>query len=364
MIEVIVCIAVLAVIIVPLTVSFMEMLQQSSAVQDRLGQSLDAQRVAANWTADVASMAPNNKFLLDNNLATPCNNPTPGVLHGSDLQTFLWDQGPAGDGQDALTPKSASWVVEGQDTTAKLVRRYCEGGVFVRETTLADHLGALPGANALLTIHGPSATPDTFCFKNSCTIIFDGSFKYQFTADRGVASTDTSDSQVLPAPTITSVAAKNQRLSVFWTPPAIPVGSGPITGYLVEAWTSSDGAGGSAADTQVDASTTTGTGDLTGLTNGTPYWVVVYTQSASGQGLHSEPFGPIPPGPTVPDIPRTVAAAPGPITDPLTELVSWQAPADDGGNAIDQYEVQGLRSDGAVVPAVQVSGSTLSTSIG
>ena len=358
LLEVVVATAILALLIVPLTSAFMMSLRQSSTVTDRLGQSHDAQLIAANWNADVAGMDPkNDSMLLGGGTAKFCKNPDTHVLAGTYLYTFLWDQGSAGPGQDALVPKAASWVIEGD----ALVRRYCQAGVFVEETKLATHLG-VDGSDPLATVHGPDvAHRDQFCFSTHCTIIFNGTFTFELTAGRRVAGTDTSLSGLLPAPTITSVTPKNERLSVVWTPPTVPDGAPPITGYLVEAWTSANGAGGAAAQTQIDASTNSA--DLTGLVNGASYWVVVYTQSASGQGLHSAPFGPVVPGPTVPDVPRTVTAAPGSIASPLAETVSWQAPVDDGGLPIDQYEVQGLRSDGVLVPVVQVSGSTLSTSV-
>ena len=80
--------------------------------------------------------------------------------------------------------------------------------------------------------------------------------------------------------------------------------------------------------------TVSGTSHLiTGLDNGTEYWVRVWATNVSGAG----------PAVTVNDVPRTLPGIPGtPVvhSSPGTLTVSWDEPDSDGGSTITGYRVQ------------------------
>src|SRR4051794_23213325 len=59
LLEMVVCFALLAILLVPLTASFITAIRNTTAVDQRLSQSADAQRIAAAWTKDVHSVAAN-----------------------------------------------------------------------------------------------------------------------------------------------------------------------------------------------------------------------------------------------------------------------------------------------------------------
>ncbi|MCL2525812.1 MAG: fibronectin type III domain-containing protein [Coriobacteriia bacterium] len=123
-----------------------------------------------------------------------------------------------------------------------------------------------------------------------------------------------------------------QDIKVSWTPPATDGGT-PVTDYVIYwgtdiySWTSS---------ATVDASTLSY--DVSGLTEGQPYFFSVAAVNAAGSGpLFTPALGATPV--TVPSAPQNLAASPSDSAVTLT----WHAPADDGGTAILYYD---LSSDG------------------
>ncbi|MDA1347661.1 MAG: fibronectin type III domain-containing protein [Chloroflexi bacterium] len=131
--------------------------------------------------------------------------------------------------------------------------------------------------------------------------------------------------------------------SVSWSAP--PDGGSPIIGYTVES--APDG-----LTSVVDGQTLEAT--VTGLTNGTAYAFTVTATNAVGTGDPSGPSTAVtpqgPPGP-----PTGSTAVPG----NTAALVSWDAPASDGGSPITEYRVD---SDPAGHGAT-VDGSTLEATV-
>jgi len=124
------------------------------------------------------------------------------------------------------------------------------------------------------------------------------------------------------APTRVVATPGNASAFVSWTAPADD-GGDAITSY--------------AATSAPDGRTCVTNGGLactvTGLTNGTAYAFSVKAANGIGSGPSSVPSAAVTPAPTVPGAPTGVVATPG----NASALVSWTAPADDGGDAITSY---------------------------
>ena len=236
----------------------------------------------------------------------------------------------------------------------ELVRRECESGVFVRQTTLADRIGD-DGQTPLDALHGTGG-PGTrnFCTTTSCTLVMSGSFEYEITATRRVSGAIAAD-QPPPPPTITGVSERHTYLGVGWTPPPLPSGTSAIVGYRVEAW--STPTGGLVASTEINASSNAA--DLTGLTDGVSYWVVVYARNAAGFGEPSSPWGPATPQATTPTAVQSVSVVAAGVNEPGALDVTWVAPEEDGGKPISDYELKVTRQSDGAVQTFTVDGSTL-----
>ena len=144
----------------------------------------------------------------------------------------------------------------------------------------------------------------------------------------GAQSSSTESSGVIPAgtpgkPTLVTATPGNGSALVSWSS-ADPNGS-PITGYTVT----------SSPDSQ--SCTTTGATSCTvsSLTDGRTYTFTVVATNAMGPGSPSDPSAGVAPQADAPGRPTGVTAAAG----NGSALVSWTAPADNGGSDITGYEV-------------------------
>ncbi len=147
------------------------------------------------------------------------------------------------------------------------------------------------------------------------------------TGTPSVASAPVTPRTVPGAPTEVSAVPGNGQAAVSWTAPASNGGS-PLTGYVVTPYLGAT----AQSSSLFDASETTRT--ITGLTNGSSYTFRVAATNAAGTGAASSASAPVTPR-TVPGAPTGVSAVPG----NGQAVVSWSAPASNGGSAVTDYVV-------------------------
>lgn len=353
LIEVLVAMMVMALIIGPLTMAFMVFLRAGPTVREELDRSDDARRIGLAWTRDVQNVVAGGVNAGSGCSAGPTGN------QEVNLVSFQWNT--SDDAAARLEePVTASWVAVGAGEDLKLVRRECRGETLTATNVMARRIG-LAGVPITTIVQGPvAASPTDFCpvqnlgggsyTADTCTIVINGSFKYNLTVTRRVADRSGASSVLPPpAPTITGAAGRNTYLTVAWTPPALAVGQPPITGYRVFAYSDPNGA--PVASAEVDGQSTSA--DVDGVVNGASYWVRVQAQNSAQWGELSAPFGAITPNPTTPDAGTIVSV------EPLNGQVSvvWSAPLNNGGLAITEWRIYATPSSGAEIgPAVITPG--------
>jgi hypothetical protein len=141
-----------------------------------------------------------------------------------------------------------------------------------------------------------------------------------------------------------AVTAGDGALGVTWNVPGSTGGS-PITGYAVAAYRTASG--GSPVKT-CTAAAPARVCYLTGLTNGTAYYVVVTAVNAAGPSRE--------PGVRVAAAPRTRPAVVRSVTAAATSgkiRVYWAEPATNGGSALTGYRVTVYGSPGSSTPVAQ-----------
>lgn len=139
------------------------------------------------------------------------------------------------------------------------------------------------------------------------------------------------------APTIGMATPGDGQATVRFTPPTNNGGSA-VTGYTV---TSSPGG--------VVQSGSGSPISVIGLSNGTPYTFIVTATNTAGTSAPSGPSNSVrPAAPSVPGAPTSVSATPG----NTTAVVSFAAPASDGGSSITSYTVTATDGSTAVTKTV------------
>ena len=136
----------------------------------------------------------------------------------------------------------------------------------------------------------------------------------------------------------------NSTLALSWTAPEDDGGS-EITGYLVS-WRTGRQASADTADVAGDATGYT----ITGLRNTANYSVWVAAVNAAGTGeTASVPVGTanvsVSPTPTAATAPQNVTVSQHPTSPGEGLIVSWTAPADDGGTVLLNYTVENRCGD-------------------
>lgn len=349
LIEVLVALLVLGIIMVPLTAAFIESIKRSNEVEATIGANADAQRIASWWTKDVHNVEANGYIPANSGLQCLKS----GTLGGTEfpLVTFIWNTQTSSipdpeDPGDVALAKTATWYVDGTGPNAQLVRRYCRGGEFEREDFVAGNIWK-SGLDATKVVHGPERGDgqpggygvQNFCTTEDCTIVVSGNFNYELTVDRRVPGLDPPDPLTTPCPTLTGVLPGNGSLTASWLPSNVADGLPPVDQYRIILTTQINGA--PAASATTNGATTSVT--ISGLTNGTGYYVQTQAHNAYGWGLLCDPAGPYTPAPVAPGAPEDVAALrPTGAGDEGGEklTVTWDAPTDDGGAAVTEWKLR------------------------
>lgn len=357
LLEIIVSLAVMGIILVPLTASFIDSIRQANEVEKKVGSASDAQRIASWWTKDVHSVEPTG--VTDAELCRSSSGNTSAT--DVPLISFRWDSAPSSGSTDAsgnltITAKSATWVIIGQGPRAQLVRRYCENERTISETLVADSFWESP-YDADQLVYGRNGSGNTqpidFCDRYECTITVSGTYKYSLTVERRVPGLADPVSSTPPPPVITGAVGSNKALTVSWLPSIVPDGMPPVTQYDVVVQTVG---GSSAGSTSVSGESLAA--EVDSLINGTDYMVKVRARNSNGPGDYSPLFGPVQPQPEPPGAPTAVTAVPG----DASAQVSWTPPTDDGGAAITSWQIRARNSQtNEIINQVIVSGGNATT---
>ncbi|MCB0977558.1 MAG: fibronectin type III domain-containing protein [Acidimicrobiales bacterium] len=365
LLEIIVAVAVLAIIVVPLTMAFVGIFTNTQSATEALNRNNDAQRIAAAWTADVQSVLPGGVNPAD----TDCVPPLAGTAPESALITFHWTTtantqattSTTNVGTGGEVDMIASWVAVGTGRSTSLWRRECVNGTMVREQRLAENIGE-PGQQGIDVIHGPAQTSEnpsphtarSFCpyvivgsgpnpqlVGKTCTIVVDGSWKYDLEVARRVPEiTDANALRQAPAaPRNLTGTPRNHSIVARFESPIMQTGQPPVDRYRVRAVPAN---GGSPVDVLV------GPGDdpmlvtIDGLSNSVQYMISVQAHNAVGWGDWTAEVGPLQPLATEPNAPTIVSVTPG---DKQVE-VRFTPPDNDGGSPIIAWHLYGQGNDG------------------
>jgi hypothetical protein len=158
-----------------------------------------------------------------------------------------------------------------------------------------------------------------------------------------------------PAPgeaTSVTATAGQASASVSWTAPTT---GGPVTSYEVVPYIGSTAQTSKTITGNPPATNTT----VTGLTAGTSYTFRVIARNSGGPSPESAPSNAVvPTAPVAPSAPTSVAAE----ADSTSAIVTWSAPASDGGAEITQYTVTPYDGSTALTP-VNADGSARRTRV-
>ncbi|MCI4326464.1 MAG: fibronectin type III domain-containing protein [Thermoplasmata archaeon] len=152
---------------------------------------------------------------------------------------------------------------------------------------------------------------------------------------------------LVPLPSVAgglAIVSGNSTLNATWSA-STGAGGYPVTGYTVYTGPAAAGPWTQAATTTTATSVT-----VTGLSDGTTYYVTVRANSGSGTGPAAPPVSGVPAGVPYPPTGLTVTGPTG-----STLAVAWGAPSSDGGLTISSY---------TVLYATSASGPWMSASAG
>ena len=209
---------------------------------------------------------------------------------------------------------------------------------------------SLPAGLSLAADGTISGTPTAGSPQTTYTIVATGKTGTDYEGEVKEITIKISVDSLPGAPTITSVAPGDGKLTVSWDAPTDKGYSGGsegvISGYTVY-WGTNSGLTTSTADGSEAAQTGTTSHEITGLTNGQTYYVIVTATTGAGPGPASTADSGAPIANSLPEAPANININPGDTK--LT--VSWDAPANKGiyngiAGVIDEYTVYWDTSSG------------------
>ena len=330
LVEMITAITILGIVIVPLAMAIALGYRTTFGVEQKLGQSGDAQVLSAYFPEDVQSVDADGINPTDpiNQEACP-ERPLDG--EGS-LITFLWDQDLGVSGQSV-----ARYVTKGRGVGSELIRRFCKGIADPIDIVVARNFGSGssqtgPDAATFLVENpgtvGETQSPACAADGSSCFVEINGDYKFRLDVNRRVPGV--SGAASTPGkPTNAHAISGNRRATVYWDPPASNGGS-PITGYYIE-----QTPGGTVSGPYAGSGV-----QINGLTNGQSYTFRVRATNVVGSGPYSEPTAAVNPAATTPDAPLVGTATADPAVGGRA-TVDWSLPVDynDGGSPLLGFKV-------------------------
>ena len=187
-------------------------------------------------------------------------------------------------------------------------------------------VNVITGGSTVSTVPAGTSTSATITGLTNGT-----SYTFTVTATNSVGTSDasTASSAAIPytvpgTPSVVSISSTNGSATLSWSAPASN-GGRAISDYTITA---------SPSITSVTTSSTSYT--VTGLTNGTTYTFSVVANNLRGSSSAAT-FSAVTPMPVAPSAPRTLSAD---MTVASAQAnLSWLAPEDDGGDAIQQYTI-------------------------
>jgi hypothetical protein len=207
------------------------------------------------------------------------------------------------------------------------------GGAFIHGYRIEQSANA--GATWTTKI-SDTGTTSTTAVVSALAIGVPVEFRVRAVNDVGIGSPSNSTGQVTPfvlpsAPHGASAIAGDSTAVITWTAPFNDGGS-PITGYRIEQSTNNGTSWGIAI---ADSGTPFSVANVFGLANGTPIEFRIRAINAGGTGAPSASTGQITPF----GLPGTPTNPTAPVSDSAA-VVSWTAPASDGGSRITGYRVE------------------------
>jgi chitodextrinase len=251
-----------------------------------------------------------------------------GLTNGTSYTFTVTARNSAGS-SSASSPSSpvTSGVPPGQPTNVSAVAGNAEARVYwIAPTndggaTIEDYTITSSPGNFTNTVAGTERTATVTGLTNGT------SYTFTVTARNyaGNSSASSPSNSVTPSappgqPTSVTAVAGNQQATVSWTAPTNNGGS-VINMYTV---TSSPGG--------IQVFPSSSPIIISALTNGTSYTFTVTANNSGGSSVPSNPSLPVTPG-SVPNPPRNLSA----ILNNGQALVSWDAPTNNGGYAINTY---------------------------